>query len=102
MNLNVPIVIVDELSESVVRSHALLDLASGEIREVEYEHYDAGVLGPPAADAQYEFSSGLLSHAGKEVEFRVDADAQSGRYSITPSELLELKRRAARLFGEAP
>ena len=102
MNLNVPIAIVDELSETVVRSNAMLDLASGEIREVVYEDYDLAAQGVPAADADYEFSSGLLSHAGKEVEFRVEADAMSGKYSITASELLELKKRAARLFGEAP
>lgn len=100
MKLNVPIVIVDELSDSEVRSHAMLDLASGEIREVEYEDYDRAALGPPAAHDDYEFSSGLLAHAGKEVEFRVEADAQSGGYSITANELLELKKRAARLFGE--
>lgn len=101
MNLNVPIVIVDELSETIVRSKAMLDLASGEIREVVYEDYDLAAQGVPAADADYEFSSGLLSHAGKEVEFRVEADPMSGTYSITASELLELKNRAAKLFGEA-
>ncbi len=102
MNLTVPIVIVDELTEAVVRSKAVLDMASGEIRGVEYEDYDAAAKGVPAADPEYEFTSGLLSHAGKEVEFRVEADPMSGNYSITPSELLELKKRAARLFGEAP
>ena len=102
MNLNVPIVIVDELSETVIRSNALLDLASGEIRDVVYEAYDVEALGPPAADDDYEFSSGLLSHGGREVEFRVEADPQGGRYSITASELLELKKRAARLFGDPP
>ena len=101
MNLTVPIVIVDELAEAVVRSKAVLDMASGEIRGVEYEGYDVAAKGVPAADPEYEFTSGLLSHAGKEVEFRVEADPMSGNYSITPSELLELKNRAARLFGEA-
>ena len=100
MKLTVPIVIVDELTESEVRSHAMLDLASGEIREIAYEGYDVAAQGPPAAHDDYEFSSGLLAHAGKEVEFRVEADAQSGSYSITANELLELKKRAARLFGE--
>ncbi len=100
MKLNVPIAIIDELSDSEVRSQALLDLASGEIREVVYQGYDVAALGPPAAHDDYEFSSGLLAHDGKEVEFRVEADAQSGAYSITANELLELKKRAARLFGE--
>jgi hypothetical protein len=36
------------------------------------------------------------------VEFRVEADAQSGRYSLTASELLELKGRAAKLFSQRP
>jgi hypothetical protein len=103
VNLTVRIVIVDELTESVVRSSGMLDLASGEIRNVEYDAgYDPATHGIPAADADYEFTSGLLSHAGKEVEFRIEADPMSGQYSITPSELLELKNRAARLFGEAP
>lgn len=100
MNLNVPIVILDELTESVVRSNAMLDMASGEIRGVVYEGYDVAVQGIPAAKADYEFTSGLLSHAGKEVEFRIEADPMSGTYSVTASELLEVKKRAARLFAE--
>ena len=102
MNLTVPIVIIDELTESVVKSTGTLDLASGEIHGVQYEDYDRDARGLPAQDESYEFTSGLLSHGGKEVEFRVEVDAMSGRYSLTPSELLELKGRAAKLFTEAP
>lgn len=102
MNLNVPIVIFDELTETIIRSTGTLDLASGEIRGVEYQGFDKDALGLPAEDEDYEFTSGLLSHAGKEVEFRVEVDVLTGKYSVTPSELLELKGRAAKLFTEPP
>ena len=102
MNLSVPIVIFDELTESIVRSTATLDLASGEIRAVEHQDYDKEARGLPAEDETYEFTSGLLSHGAKDVEFRVEVDVLTGKYSITPSELLELKGRAAKLFSEGP
>jgi hypothetical protein len=102
MDLQLPIVIIDELAETVVKSTALLDLASGEIRNVQYQDYDIERQGLPAADEDYEFTSGMLSNAGREVEFRVDVDALSGKYSVTPSELLELKGRAAKLFTQRP
>lgn len=102
MDLKLPIVLIDELSESVVRSTGMLDLASGEIRGVEHQDYDKDQRGLPAEDPDYEFTSGVLSNGSKEVEFRVEVDVMSGRYSVTPSELLELKGRAARLFTAAP
>jgi hypothetical protein len=102
MDLQVPIVVVDELTESVVRSNAVLDLASGEIRNLEYEDYDAALNGLPAEDPSYEFTSGTLSNMGREVEFRVEVDVLSGKYSVTASELLELKGRAAKLFTRPP
>ena len=102
MDLELPIRIFDELSESVIESTGLLDLASGEIRSVQYEDYDSELSGLPAEDANYEFTSGLLSNGTKDVEFRVEVDVMSGNYSVTPSELLELKGRAAKLFTAAP
>ena len=102
MDLTLPIVIHDELSESVIKATGLLDLASGEIRSVEYEDYDLDADGLPAEDENYEFTSGTLSNGKKDVEFRVDVDTVSGKYSVTPSELLELKGRAAKLFPAAP
>ncbi|HMO49349.1 MAG TPA: hypothetical protein PKB14_25410 [Rubrivivax sp.] len=102
MDLQLPIVIVDELAESVVKSTAVLDLASGEIREVRYQDYDLARLGLPALQADYEFTCGMLSNAGRDVEFRVEVDALSGKYSVTASELLELKGRAAKLFTQPP
>ena len=86
----------------LVESTGLLDLASGEIRSVEYEGYDADALGLPAEQADYEFTSGTLSNGDREVEFRVDVDIVSGKYSVTASELLELKGRAAKLFTAPP
>ena len=99
MNLKVPIVILDELTESVIRSTGQLDLASGEIFDVRYDVDRPGPLGLPAADEQYEFTSGTLSNDGKDVEFRIDVDVMRARYFVSPSELLELKVRAAKLFA---
>lgn len=102
MDLKLPITIIVELSEDEIRAQGELDLASGEIRNVRYEDYDAEARGVPAAAPDYEFCVGVLSNGGREVEFRVEADALSGRYAITPSELLELKGRAAKLFSRHP
>ncbi len=101
MNLQLPITIVDELSEHEVRSQGDLDLASGEIHNVRYDDYDAAA-GVPAAQQDYEFTVGILRYEGREVEFRVEVDAVGRRYSVTPSELLELKGRAAKLFTQPP
>ncbi|MEP7281471.1 MAG: hypothetical protein ABI696_05795 [Rubrivivax sp.] len=102
MDLKLPIVIIDELSDEIVRAKGVLDLASGEIYDVRHEDYDVEELGLPAESGDYEFSSGVLSNGSKEVEFRVEVDVVSGRYSVTPSELLELKGRAAKLFTAPP
>ena len=102
MYLQLPIVIIDELAETVIKSTATLDLASGEIRGVEYQDYDLERQGLPALDAEYEFTCGMLSNGGRDVEFRVEVDAMSGKYSVTASELLELKGRAAKLFTQQP
>jgi hypothetical protein len=102
VDLKLPIRIFDELSESVIESTGMLDLASGEIRSVEYLDYDLSAQGLPAQDESYEFTSGLLTNGTRDVEFRVEVDVMSGTYSVTPSELLELKGRAAKLFTAAP
>ena len=99
MDLKVPISISDELSEDVIASTGLLDLASGEIQRVEYQDYDVGLRGAPFESEDYEFTSGVLSHHGKDVEFRVDVNKVSGQYSVSASELLEIKVRAAALFA---
>jgi hypothetical protein len=99
MHLQVPITMTDELDEQVVESTGSLDLASGEIHEVTYVHYDVRKKGIPAALPDYNFTSGKLSHAGKDVEFSVQVDPFSGRYSVTANELLDIKVRAAKLFA---
>lgn len=99
MDLHVPIVIHDETDDDVIESTGSLDLASGEIRAVQYADYDAKSLGLPAEREDYEFTSGILSSDGKDVEFRIEVDIVSGRYSVSPSELLEIKVRAAKLFA---
>jgi len=102
LDLKLPIVIFDELTEAVVRSTGVLDLASGDIRNVEHEDYDKAALGLPVESEDYEFTSGLLTNGERDVEFRVEVDVVTGAYSVTPSELLELKGRAAKLFTARP
>jgi hypothetical protein len=99
VDLKLPITIADELSDEVIQSTGTLDLASGEIRGVQYEGYDLATQGLPAEDETYEFTCGTLSNGQREVEFRVDVDVLTGKYSVSPSELLELKGRAAKLFS---
>jgi hypothetical protein len=101
MDLKLPITIIDELSEDEIRAQGELDLASGEIRHVRYDEHDVETQGVPAAMEDYAFTVGILRNGQREVEFRIEADAQ-GRYSVTASELLELKGRAATLFSQAP
>ncbi len=50
----------------------------------------------------YDFTCGTLSNGSKDVEFRIEVDVVGRKYSITPSELLELKGRAAKLFSAPP
>ena len=95
MDLKVPIKISDELSEDIVDSTGLLDLASGEIYRIEYEDYDLEGRGLPADSDDYEFTVGTLSNNGKDVEFKVDVNKVTGQYSVSASELLEIKVRAA-------
>ncbi len=99
MDLKVPITITDELTEEVITATALLNLASGEIGRIEYEDWDIDTQGQPFESEDYEFTSGTLSNAGKDVEFRVDVNRVSGQYSVSASELLEIKVRAAALFA---
>jgi len=67
---------------------------------VRYDIERGGSLAIPAADEQYEFTCGTLSSDGKDVEFRIDVDVMRGTYFVNPTELLELKVRAAKLFAE--
>jgi len=99
VDLKVKIAIADELSDEVITSTGMLDLASGEIKHVEYQDYDLASRGLPWERDDYEFTSGVLSHQGKDVEFRVDVNKVTGQYSVSPSELLEIKVRAAALFA---
>lgn len=94
-----PIAIADELADQVIQSTGLLDLASGEIHRLEYQDYDLVAQGLPADSDDYEFTCGTLSHQGKDVEFRIDVNRLTGQYSVSPSELLEIKVRAAALFA---
>ena len=99
MHLQVPITIADELDERIVDSTGSLDLASGEIHQVAYANYDVKAGGVPATLPDYAFTSGKLSHAGKDVEFSIQVDPFSGRYRVTANELLDIKVRAAKLFA---
>lgn len=99
MDLKLPIKIHSELTDEVITSTGLLDLASGEIGRIEYEDYDPKVEGQPMEREDYEFTSGLLSHAGKDVEFSIHVDRTTGRHSVSADELLEIKVKAAKLFA---
>jgi hypothetical protein len=99
LDIKLPISLCDELSDDVIDSRALLNLASGEIEAVEYEDYDLEKNGPPSARRDYEFTSGTLTHQGKDVEFSVEVDRYTGKYSVNANELLEIKMRAAALFS---
>ena len=99
MDLKVPIKISDEVGDDIVESTGLLDLASGEIHRVEYEDYDLEGRGLPADSDDYDFTVGTLSNNGKDVEFKVDVNRVTGQYSVSASELLEIKVRAAQLFA---
>lgn len=99
MDLKVPIVVTDELSDEVITATAQLNLASGEIGRIEYQDWDVEERGAPWENDDYEFTSGTLSNAGKDVEFRVDVNRTTGQYSVSASELLEIKVRAAALFA---
>ncbi len=99
MDLKVPITINDELTEEVITSTGTLNLASGEIQRIEYQNYDSEARGLPFESNDYEFTSGTLSNAGKDVEFRIDVNRTSGQYSVSASELLEIKVKAAALFA---
>ena len=98
MDLIVPITLADELSDDVIASTGRLDLASGEIRRIEYEDYDVEIRGLPVHLPDYEFTCGTLSNNGKELEFKVSVDRVTGEYSVSANELLEIKKRAAALF----
>jgi hypothetical protein len=102
MDLKLPITIHDELDEEVIESTGVLDLASGEIHDVHYVDFDPEVGGFPAESQDYDFTCGTLSNGSKDVEFRIEVDVVGRKYSITPSELLELKGRAAKLFTATP
>ncbi len=77
----------------------LLDLASGEIFRVEYDDWDVEERGLPWEGEDYEFTSGTLSNNGKDVEFKIDVNQVTGQYSVSATELLEIKVRAAQLFA---
>ena len=99
MDLKLPIKIHSELTDEVITATGLLDLASGEIGRIEYEDYDPKAEGQPMEREDYEFTSGLLSHAGKDVEFSIHVDRTTGRHSVSADELLEIKVKAAKLFA---
>ena len=99
MDLRVPIVVSDELTDDIVKSTAVLDLASGEIHAVSYQNYSAAADGFPWEHEDYEFTSGMLSNNGKDVEFTIQVNQTTGQYSVAPNELLEIKVRAAALFS---
>jgi hypothetical protein len=101
LDLKVSITLAFETTEDVIDARALLNLASGDIDGLAFDDYDPDAEGLPWKRKDYEFAAGTLSNNGRDVEFKVDVDGQ-GRLSISASELLELKTRAAALFTSRP
>ena len=66
----------------------VLDLASGEIRDVQYVDFDIEAEGFPAESEDYDFTCGTLSNGSKDVEFRIEVNTVTGQYSVSASELL--------------
>jgi hypothetical protein len=99
VELKVPIAITVEQSDEIIHGAGLLDLASGEIHKVEYTDWDVAQRGLPWDSSDYEFTSGTLTHQGKDVEFSVDLNKTTGQFSVSPNELLEIKLKAAQLFA---
>lgn len=99
MELKVPIAITVEHSEEVIGGSGMLDLASGEIAKIEYKDWDVAARGLPWDNADYEFTSGTLTHQGKDVEFSVEVNKTTGQFSVNANELLEIKLKAAQLFA---
>jgi len=102
MDLKLPITLHDELEDGVLVSTGVLDMASGDILDVKRQTKPGEPEGLPAEREDYEFTCGILSNGKAEVEFRVEVNVITGAYSVTPSELLELKGRAAKLFTAPP
>jgi uncharacterized protein (DUF342 family) len=102
VDLKVPVTIADELFDEVIASKALLNLASGEISHVEYQNYDLAAKGLPWEHEDYDFSCGMLSNNGKDVEFTVQVNQTTGQYTVSATELQEIKMRAAALFSGVP
>lgn len=99
MDLKVKIALTVERSEEIANATAELDLASGEIRRVEYTDWDVATRGQPWDAEDYEFTSGTLTHQGKDVEFGVELHQTTGQFSVNANELLEIKLKAAQLFA---
>lgn len=102
MDLKLPITLFDELSDLVLKSTGVLDMASGDILDVKRVVEPGEPEGLPAEREDYEFTSGVLSNGKADVEFRVEVNVLTGAYFVTPTELLELKGRAAKLFSAPP
>jgi hypothetical protein len=99
VDLKVPVTISDELFDEVITSKALLNLASGDISQVQYQNYDQEAKGLPWEHEDYDFSCGMLSNNGKDVEFTVQVNQTTGQYTVSATELQEIKLRAAALFS---
>lgn len=100
MKQQVPIQITHELTDEVIESTGLLELASGRIQRIEYRDHDPGLQGAPWEHEDYEFTSGTLSSNGKDVEFGIQVNRQTGELLVSASELREIKARAAALFAD--
>src|SRR5258706_1874662 len=93
VDLKVPIVIHDELSERVIDSTGSLDLASGEIRNVQYADYDVAVFRPPPLGEGNGFTYGTFFKNGQDLAFYVAVDILTSRSSASGHQFVVVKNR---------
>lgn len=103
MDILIPIIIQDEFLDNDIISHAKMNLASGEITDIIYEDYDFKKKALPALHTDYICTSAVMTipqgNEKREIDFAVEVDTQTGEYSVNPTELEEIKEKAAHLIA---
>lgn len=106
----VPIVINEEIlgdtTSYIVTVDGQLDLDSGDITVKNYYvldendskiPYDVKKHGLPSKHEEYDSTFGILTIAGKELEFAIQIDSKTAAYEVNPDELEEIKEKAIAL-----
>ena len=96
MDIKAPVIIFDELDDEVLQTNGLLNLASGEVYVLEPINWGKGEPIPMERE-DYDFTYGVLSAQGKDVEFEITAE--NGSYNVSADELVEIKTKLAKLLA---